>query len=52
MFDDDHRGVQVTLTPRGRKMLRTAAAALVDHLPDVVGLVKSIVALLDVLQAE
>ena len=52
VFDDDHRGVQVSLTPRGRKLLRTAAGALVDHLPDVSSLVKNIVATLEVLQAD
>jgi hypothetical protein len=52
VFDDDHRGVQVTLTPRGAKLLRTATGALVDHLPDAAGLVKSIVTTLEVLQAE
>jgi DNA-binding MarR family transcriptional regulator len=52
VFDDDHRGVQVTLTPRGRKLLRTAAGALVDHLPDVASVVKNIVATLEVLQAD
>ena len=52
VFDDDHRGVQVTLTPRGAKLLRAAAGALVDHLPEAAGVVKSIVTTLEVLQAE
>jgi DNA-binding MarR family transcriptional regulator len=52
VFDDDHRGVQVTLTPRGLELLGTAAGALVDHLPDVSSLVKNIVATLEVLQAD
>jgi hypothetical protein len=52
VFSDDHRGVEVTLTPRGRKLLRTAAGALVEHLPDVAGLVKNIVATLDVLPSK
>ena len=52
VFDDDHRGVQVSLTPRGRNLLRTAAGALVDHLPDVSSIVKNFVASLVVLQAD
>lgn len=52
VFDDDHRGVEVTLMPRGAELLRAAAGALVDHLPDVAGVVKSIVTTLEVLQAE
>ena len=52
VFADDHRGVEVTLTPRGRKVLRTAAGAFIEYLPDVAGLVKNIVATLDVLQSE
>jgi DNA-binding MarR family transcriptional regulator len=50
VIEDDHRGVQVSLTDEGRQMVRTAASALVDHLPDVSDLVKSVVVLLDTLR--
>jgi DNA-binding MarR family transcriptional regulator len=52
VIDADHRGVLVTLTAAGRQMVRTAARAVVDHLPDHVAVVKSVVALLDALGAE
>ena len=52
VFGDDHRGVRVSLTPRGAKLLRTAAGALADHLPNVASVVKNIVATLEVLQAD
>lgn len=52
VFDDDHRGVEVTLTASGRELLKTAVGAFVGHLPDVAGLVKNIVATLDVLQSK
>jgi DNA-binding MarR family transcriptional regulator len=51
VIHDDHRGVLVTLTAAGRTMVRTAARAMVDHLPDVSDLVKSIVDLLDELRS-
>ena len=46
----DHRGVSVALTGEGRRTIRVAAEALIDHLPDVSEMVKSIVALLETLQ--
>lgn len=49
-IEGDHRGVEVALTDEGRAMVRTAATALVDRLPDTAALVKSIVALLESLQ--
>jgi DNA-binding MarR family transcriptional regulator len=48
----DHRGVSVALTGDGRRMIRVAARALIDHLPDVSDLVKSIVVLLEALQRD
>jgi DNA-binding MarR family transcriptional regulator len=48
----DHRGVSVALTGEGRRTIRVAAEALIDHLPDVSEMVKSIVALLETLQRE
>jgi DNA-binding MarR family transcriptional regulator len=51
VIDGDHRGVLVTLTSDGRQMVRTAAQAMVDHLPDASDLVKSVVDLLDSLRA-
>jgi len=50
VIDDDHRGVEVALTEEGRVMLCAAANAVVEHLPDVEALVKSIVSLLDALR--
>lgn len=50
-IETDHRGVQVAVTAAGRRTLRTAAGALVEHLPDVSDLVANIVALLDDLGA-
>lgn len=52
VLDDDHRGVLVTLTALGRKKVRAAAGALVDHLPDAASLVKEIVSLIETLQAD
>jgi DNA-binding MarR family transcriptional regulator len=52
VIDADHRGVLVTLTGAGRQMVRTAAQAMVDHLPGHVALVKNVVALLDALGAD
>jgi DNA-binding MarR family transcriptional regulator len=43
----DHRGVSVALTGEGRRTIRLAAEALIDHLPDVSEMVKSIVSLLE-----
>ena len=51
VIDDDHRGVLVTLAPAGRQMVRTAAQAMVNHLPDASDLVKSVVELLDELRS-
>jgi DNA-binding MarR family transcriptional regulator len=50
VIETDHRGVEVVLTDDGREMIRTAAIALVQHVPEVSGLVKSIMALLEVLE--
>lgn len=52
VIDSDHRGVEVALTDEGRHMLRKAAGALIDHLPETSALVKSVVALLEVLQRD
>lgn len=46
VIDDDHRGVQVALTAKGRRLVRTATAALLDHLPKTSDTVKEIVSLL------
>ena len=46
-IDNDHRGVQVELTARGRTLLRQATAALLAHLPDASTTVKEIVSLMD-----
>jgi DNA-binding MarR family transcriptional regulator len=51
VIDDDHRGVLVSLTSQGRQMVRTAAQAMVDHLPEASDLVKSVVDLLDELRS-
>jgi len=50
-IDNDHRGVQVELSVRGRTLLRQATAALVAHLPDATTTVKEIVALMEDLGA-
>lgn len=50
-IEDDHRGVQVALSAKGRRLLRAATASLIEHLPDTTGMVKEIVALLDSLGA-
>ena len=47
VIENDHRGVEVALTGDGKRMLRSASGALVDHLPATKALVKSIVVLLD-----
>ena len=46
-IDNDHRGVQVELTARGRTLLRQATATLLAHLPDASTTVKEIVSLMD-----
>jgi DNA-binding MarR family transcriptional regulator len=46
-IDSDHRGVQVELTARGRRLLRQATEALLDHLPDATATIKEIVSLMD-----
>ena len=46
-IDDDHRGVMVSLTSAGRKLLRAATAALVAYLPDASHTVKEIASLIE-----
>lgn len=46
-IEADHRGVEVALTAKGRRLLRAATVALVEHLPDTTDLVKEIVALME-----
>jgi DNA-binding MarR family transcriptional regulator len=50
-IDNDHRGVEVELTVRGRTLLRQATAALIAHLPDATIMVKEIVSLMEDIQA-
>jgi len=49
-IDDDHRGVQVALTASGRKLLRAATGALIEHLPEASITVKEIVSLMNDLE--
>jgi len=51
-IESDHRGVEVALTAKGRRTLRAATGALVEHLPDLSELVKSIVASLETLTSD
>jgi DNA-binding MarR family transcriptional regulator len=51
VLEDDHRGVLVELTDDGRRTIRSAAQALIDHLPEAVSMIKSISALVDSLAA-
>lgn len=46
-IDTDHRGVQVALTAKGRRVLRAATGALVAHLPETVDVVKEITSLVE-----
>ncbi len=46
-IEDDHRGVRVELTDRGRKLLRQSTTALLAHLPNAATTVKEIVSLME-----
>ena len=50
-IEADHRGVQVTLTAEGRRLLRIATGSLIEHLPETTGMLKEVVALLESLEA-
>jgi len=47
VIEDDHRGVRVTLTAEGRRLLRTATASLTEHLSETTDMVEEVVALLE-----
>ena len=46
-IEADHRGVEVVLTAKGRRLLRAATSSLVEHLPDTTDLVMEFVSLME-----
>lgn len=50
-IEADHRGVQVVLTAKGRRLLQTATGSLIEHLPETADMVKEVVTLMESLGA-
>jgi DNA-binding MarR family transcriptional regulator len=51
-IEHDHRGVEVAITPKGRRHIRAATTALTDYLPEARAVLKGIVDLIDDLERD
>jgi DNA-binding MarR family transcriptional regulator len=50
-IDRDNRGVEVTLTARGRRLIRRATSSFADFLPETKAMVKELVGIVDELDS-